>query len=107
MLARLLEWDLLSCSGEYPLGCSAPPKSKSDYSHFSASCETVAFALGAMVGMPAVKNFAIYAAGAVVINALLQVTIFVSAMAIDLRRVEVSLSRLEYSSLVGLSDVRG
>ena len=39
--------------------------------------------------MPAVVNFSIYAAGAVVINALLQVTIFVSAMAIDLRRVEV------------------
>lgn len=30
----------------------------------SASCETVAFGLGAMVGMPAVRNFAIYAAGA-------------------------------------------
>lgn len=30
----------------------------------SSSCETVAFALGAMVGMPAVRNFAIYAAGA-------------------------------------------
>lgn len=58
----------------------------------SASCETVAFGLGALVGMPAVRNFAIYAAGAVVINALLQVTIFVSAMAVDLRRVEVSFS---------------
>ncbi|GAA5955063.1 hypothetical protein JCM21900_002773 [Sporobolomyces salmonicolor] len=54
----------------------------------SASCETVAFALGALVGMPAVRNFAIYAAGAVLVNALLQVTIFVSAMALDLRRVE-------------------
>ncbi|KAL8293540.1 hypothetical protein RQP46_000241 [Phenoliferia psychrophenolica] len=54
----------------------------------SASCETVAFGLGAMVGMPAVRNFAIYAAVAVVVNALLQVTIFVSAMAIDLKRVE-------------------
>lgn len=61
----------------------------------SASCETVAFALGALVGMPAVRNFAIYAAGAVVINALLQVTIFVSAMAVDLRRVEVSSSSFE------------
>lgn len=55
----------------------------------SAACETVAFSLGALVGMPAVRNFAIYAAGAVVINAALQVTVFVSAMAIDLRRVEV------------------
>lgn len=55
----------------------------------SASCETVAFALGAIVGMPAVRNFAIYAAGAVVINTFLQMTIFVSAMAIDLHRMEV------------------
>lgn len=54
----------------------------------SAACETVAFALGAIVGMPAVRNFAIYAAGAVAINTLLQITILVSAMAIDLRRVE-------------------
>lgn len=56
---------------------------------YSASCETVAFGLGALVGMPAVRNFAIYAAGAVVINTLLQLTIFISAMAIDLRRIEV------------------
>lgn len=57
---------------------------------YSATCETIAFGLGSMVGMPAVKNFAIYAAGAVVINTLLQLTVFVSAMAIDLQRVEVS-----------------
>ena len=56
----------------------------------SASCQSVAFALGNFVGMPAVKNFAIYAAGAVLINALLQVTIFVAAMCLDLKRVEVS-----------------
>lgn len=56
----------------------------------SASCQSVAFALGAAVGMPAVRNFAIYAAGAVLINATLQVTIFVSAMCLDLRRIEVS-----------------
>jgi len=58
----------------------------------SASCETVAFALGALVGMPAVTNFAIYAAGAVVVNTILQVTVFVSLMALDLHRVEVRLS---------------
>ena len=54
----------------------------------SASMETIAFALGAVVGMPAVRNFAIYAAGAVVINALLQVTMFISALALNQRRVE-------------------
>ncbi|KAB8345943.1 hypothetical protein FH972_022995 [Carpinus fangiana] len=54
----------------------------------SASMETVAFALGAFVSMPAVRNFAAYAAGAVVINALLQVSMFVSVLALNQRRVE-------------------
>ncbi|BGP21836.1 vacuolar membrane protein [Rhodotorula toruloides] len=54
----------------------------------SASCQTLAFGLGALVGMPAVRNFAIYAAVAVLLNALLQITVFVAAMAVDLRRVE-------------------
>lgn len=54
----------------------------------SASTETVAFALGAFAGMPAVRNFAIYAAGAVFINAVLQVTMFVSVLALNQRRVE-------------------
>ncbi|KAI9773734.1 MAG: hypothetical protein M1835_006114 [Candelina submexicana] len=56
----------------------------------SASTETIAFALGAAVGMPAVKNFAVYAAGAVFINAVLQVTMFVSFLALNQRRVEAS-----------------
>ncbi|KAI7950224.1 hypothetical protein MJO28_009045 [Puccinia striiformis f. sp. tritici] len=56
----------------------------------SASCEALAFALGAIVGMPAVRNFAIYAAGAVIINTLLQMTVFISAMAIDLHRMELN-----------------
>ena len=54
----------------------------------SATTETVAFALGAAVGMPAVRNFAAYAAGAVFINAILQVTMFVSVLALNQRRVE-------------------
>lgn len=54
----------------------------------SASTETVAFALGAFVDMPAVRNFAIYAAGAVFINAILQVTLFISVLALNQRRVE-------------------
>jgi Niemann-Pick C1 protein len=54
----------------------------------SAITETVAFAMGAFVGMPAVKNFAIYAAGAVFINAILQVTMFISVLALNQRRVE-------------------
>jgi Niemann-Pick C1 protein len=54
----------------------------------SASTETVAFAMGCFVGMPAVKNFAAYAAGAVLVNAILQVTMFVSVLALNQRRVE-------------------
>ncbi|EGO01710.1 hypothetical protein SERLA73DRAFT_85531 [Serpula lacrymans var. lacrymans S7.3] len=56
----------------------------------SSITETVAFSLGALVPMPAVRNFALYAAGSVLLNAIMQVTVFVSAMAIDLKRVEAS-----------------
>lgn len=56
----------------------------------STITETVAFALGALVPMPAVRNFALYAAGSVLINAILQVTVFISALLLDLKRVEVS-----------------
>ncbi|RYP52277.1 hypothetical protein DL768_002489 [Monosporascus sp. mg162] len=55
---------------------------------FSAITETVSFALGAFVGMPAVRNFAIYAAGAVFINALLQMTLFVSILSYNQIRTE-------------------
>ncbi|KAK2736909.1 hypothetical protein FQN57_000512 [Myotisia sp. PD_48] len=54
----------------------------------SATTETIAFALGVFVGMPAVKNFAAYAAAAVLINALLQVTMFISLLALNQKRVE-------------------
>lgn len=54
----------------------------------SAITETVAFALGVFVGMPAVKNFAAYAAGAVFVNAILQITLFISVLALNQRRVE-------------------
>ncbi|EJD53697.1 multidrug efflux transporter AcrB transmembrane domain-containing protein [Auricularia subglabra TFB-10046 SS5] len=54
----------------------------------SSLTETLAFALGALVPMPAVRNFALYAAGSVFINAVLQITVFVSALALDVRRTE-------------------
>lgn len=54
----------------------------------SAFCETLTFALGATVSMPAVRNFAIYSAGAVFINFLLQMTMFVSALTLDQKRLE-------------------
>ncbi len=56
----------------------------------SSVTEVVAFGLGALVPMPAVRNFALYAAGSVLLGATLQVTVFISAMALDLKRVEVS-----------------
>ncbi|KAH6981294.1 sterol-sensing domain of SREBP cleavage-activation-domain-containing protein [Ilyonectria sp. MPI-CAGE-AT-0026] len=55
---------------------------------FSALTETVAFALGTAVGMPAVRNFAAYAAGAVLVNAVLQMTMFVSFLSLNQMRVE-------------------
>ncbi|TFK55884.1 multidrug efflux transporter AcrB transmembrane domain-containing protein [Heliocybe sulcata] len=56
----------------------------------STVTETLAFALGALVPMPAVRNFALYAAGSVLLNALLQVTVFIAALVLDLRRVEAN-----------------
>ncbi|ANB13936.1 Ncr1p [Sugiyamaella lignohabitans] len=54
----------------------------------STLCEVSAFALGASVAMPAVRNFAIYSAGAVFFNSLLQMTMFMSALSLDQRRSE-------------------
>ncbi|EMD88657.1 hypothetical protein COCC4DRAFT_137183 [Bipolaris maydis ATCC 48331] len=54
----------------------------------SALTETTAFALGCAVGMPAVRNFAAYAAGAVFINAILQVTMFIAVLSLNQERVE-------------------
>lgn len=61
----------------------------------SSLTETIAFALGALVPMPAVRNFALYAAGSVFLGAVLQVTAFVAALTIDLRREEVRLLTIQ------------
>ncbi|KAH8930248.1 multidrug efflux transporter AcrB transmembrane domain-containing protein [Atractiella rhizophila] len=69
-----------------------------------AACETIAFSLGVLVGMPAVRNFAIYAAGAVAINTILQITVFVAVMALDLKRIEANrLDVLPFLKLPSLS----
>lgn len=71
----------------------------------SSLTETVAFALGALVPMPAVRNFALYAAGSVALDAILQVTVFISAMTLDLKRVEVSFSSpVPLAILIPLAD---
>ncbi|XP_071519627.1 NPC intracellular cholesterol transporter 1-like [Panulirus ornatus] len=54
-----------------------------------ASCsEAACFFLGALSGMPAVHAFALYAGLALTINFLLQVSCFVSLLAVDIKRQE-------------------
>lgn len=66
----------------------------------STITETVAFGLGALVPMPAVRNFALYAAGSVFLNATLQVTVFLSALLLDLKRFEVFPCNLQSDFLI-------
>ncbi|GAC96393.1 hypothetical protein PHSY_003973 [Pseudozyma hubeiensis SY62] len=54
----------------------------------SATTQIVAFLLGAVVPMPAVRNFALYAAGSMLIVAILHCTVFIAAMTLDAHRVE-------------------
>ncbi|KAG7859767.1 hypothetical protein KL919_002472 [Ogataea angusta] len=54
----------------------------------STSCQFICFLLASSVGMPAVKNFALYCALAVVLNSALQLTAFVSVLSLDQQRVE-------------------
>lgn len=65
----------------------------------STGTQIVAFALGALVPMPAVRNFALYAALSVLVNAALQVTIFISALTLDLKRAEVRCSLFTSTTL--------
>lgn len=54
----------------------------------SAVLQVCMFLLATSVGMPAVKNFAYYGAGAVLINFSLQMTCFIGLLALDQRRLE-------------------
>ncbi|KAH3684092.1 hypothetical protein WICPIJ_004932, partial [Wickerhamomyces pijperi] len=54
----------------------------------SASSQFLAFGLASFVEMPAVRNFALYSAGAVVVNFLLQITAFISLLSLDQWRIE-------------------
>lgn len=54
----------------------------------AASCEVVAFSLGGLTSMPALRNFSACAALAVLLDFLLQVTAFVALLALDTRRLE-------------------
>jgi Niemann-Pick C1 protein len=52
----------------------------------SSSCQFVCFILGSFVGMPAVKNFSLYISIAIIFNTLLQITAFISVLALDQQR---------------------
>ncbi|PKC75290.1 multidrug efflux transporter AcrB transmembrane domain-containing protein [Rhizophagus irregularis] len=54
----------------------------------SALSETIAFGLGGIVTMPAVRNFALYASLAVWVDFSLQVTAFVAFLSLDAKRQE-------------------
>lgn len=51
--------------------------------------------------MPAVRAFALYAAMAILIDFIFQITCFVSLMILDSRRQKVSWSRCKYYSVCG------
>lgn len=54
----------------------------------SAILQILMFLLATSVKMPAVRNFALYSAGAVTINFILQMTLFISILALDQKRLE-------------------
>ncbi|XP_071482510.1 NPC intracellular cholesterol transporter 1-like [Diadema antillarum] len=56
----------------------------------TSSSESIAFGLGAMSSMPAVRAFSMYAAVAVAMDFLLQITCFVAVMALDSSRQEAN-----------------
>uniref|UniRef100_A0AAQ5ZM23 SSD domain-containing protein n=1 Tax=Amphiprion ocellaris TaxID=80972 RepID=A0AAQ5ZM23_AMPOC len=63
----------------------------------SSFSETVAFFLGALSNMPAVRTFSMFAGLAVFIDFLLQISCFVSLLGLDARRQEVRLSEMMFT----------
>lgn len=54
----------------------------------SSSSQFFTFALASSVSMPAVRNFALYSAGAVLLNSILQLTAFISLLSLDQKRID-------------------
>ncbi|KAI5962165.1 NCR1 [Candida pseudojiufengensis] len=54
----------------------------------SAVLQVSMFLLASTVDMPAVKNFAIYSAGAIIVNFVLQMTCFIGLLTLDQKRIE-------------------
>ncbi|KAE8220409.1 hypothetical protein CF319_g6060 [Tilletia indica] len=90
------ETEVTSYSGAFPRHPSVPVAQRAAKALsrigpsilLSATTQITSFLLGAIVPMPAVRNFALYAAGSMFVAAVLQCTVFVAAMALDARRVE-------------------
>ncbi|GEQ67837.1 hypothetical protein JCM33374_g1503 [Metschnikowia sp. JCM 33374] len=60
------------------------------------------FLLASTVKMPAVRNFAFYSTGAIAINFILQMTMFVSILTIDQRRIEEG--RMDFAPWIHTND---
>lgn len=60
----------------------------------SSTSQFLTFALASAVSMPAVRNFALYSAGAVLLNSVLQLTAFISLLSLDQSRIDES--RLDF-----------
>lgn len=60
----------------------------------SSTSQFLTFALASAVSMPAVRNFALYSAGAVLFNSILQLTAFISLLSLDQLRIDES--RLDF-----------
>ncbi|MBN3319307.1 NPCL1 protein, partial [Atractosteus spatula] len=69
--------------------------------------ESVCFFLGALSSMPAVKSFALYAALAVLMDFLLQMTAFVALLSLDARRQDASRCDVLCCVTVGGSEKKG
>eukprot|EP01080_Neovahlkampfia_damariscottae_P003800 gene3800-6961_t len=64
----------------------------------AASSEFLAFMLGSLTNMPAVQAFCLYAGMAIIVNYFLQMTAFISLLAIDMNR-QMS-NRLEFAACI-------
>ncbi|KAK0079318.1 hypothetical protein PV325_001397, partial [Microctonus aethiopoides] len=52
----------------------------------TSTSECLCFLIGALSSMPAVNTFALYASVSIIINFILQITVFVSLLALDIKR---------------------
>ena len=70
----------------------------------SSCAEALAFFLGAMTPMPAVRTFSLYAGMAVTFDFLFQITCFVGLLTLDAKRQKVSLLKQKNFELIPLLD---